>query len=165
MSWPAVRSLHELVTVSELIVVGTVTSAESGRVVAPPGLVDDIRVGLNGLPFTISSIEVEHSCTGAARVGGTVGVWQEGADGMPMDTSTTFTLLQFGRRYLLFLSFDENLETYKSVGGPQGMYQIVDEKVLSLDGEEHGATPWLIGESVDRAAHLITEALTPHRGE
>jgi hypothetical protein len=156
MSWPAVRSLHQLATDADVVAVGTVTSAEPGQVTDQFARVDGIRVGM---PFTVSSIAVEHALAGAERAGGIVGVWQEGAEGMPILTSTTYTLLQAGRRYLLFLAYDESSGAFRSVGGPQGMYQIIGERVLSLDGTEHGAPPWLLGQSVDRAAELIAEAL------
>lgn len=43
-------------------------------------------------------------------------------------------IMKPGERYVLFLAYNEITQSYFPVGGPQGRFQIVDDKVYSLDG-------------------------------
>lgn len=117
---------------------------------------DGVRTGL---PFTLSTIQVEHSLKGSNDRDDTVVVWQEGARGMPAVTSTTFELLDIEARYLLFLAPGPLPRTLRSCGGPQGIYEVAGNTVRRLGAAEEDGAVGLAGRSLDQAEQLIATAL------
>ncbi len=158
MSWHTYQSLHDLAAVAELIVIGTVTSADPKQDTDRFVRIDGVPFGI---PFTVTTVEVTNVLRGAVTAGEAVTIWQEGAEGMPTVTFPTYQVFQVGQSYLLFLSHNERAghHHYLAIDGPGGVYQIIVDTVYSCDGTEQGMHPWFLGQSVDRATALITEAL------
>jgi hypothetical protein len=111
-------NLHEIASNSDAIVVAQVVECE--KIHSHPKSrelrLTDVRVAVEK---RISGSISEGSTTSAEMV-------SSGSDADP------HIMLQ-GERYVLFLAYNQVTQSYFPVGGPQGRFQIVDDKAYSLD--------------------------------
>jgi hypothetical protein len=98
------------------------------------------EIGVQGFPWTTTSVHVEQVLRGSAQVGQTVLVRQVGGTaGGRTDVADEFPLLSPGTRYLLFLTPSPLSGQWYPVGAFQGVFTVsADGMVNSLVGGTAG---------------------------